>query len=528
MPIPRAEQCVLMLPLIIVIAMWIGARQVYKTETPGFQPSAEHTAYAVEASSALLKEAAVSGRSWSGEVLVAKYQQMRRLGLVFSERSEVRRQLVTNLGSFNNIVNLYGRVNDEKLVIEKDPLYMVGHSQDFEVMPFARTLYLLFIPFVMFIYWRRMRMNKFDMDAYMRKRWLDFVIMSALWPIGLLSEYPCGDTFVDHVRARVRQRLEQLSPNMPAWQHAFSCAAIVFAVVVSSLAGVRNLSAQQPKSEMHGMLQVRADANDISGSKGKRADLRLEHAFLSGSVSLPSAVTVAAMADLPFSQLKFAHVAVPIGTGVDLRFGQLLTAAGAATPPPHFERVIGGTEGAGPLSVFDIGTEVSVRGQHVGANIAVYSGEDPNTADKNAGKDIMLGVRATTPGKALLGEGIVQVGDQTNGWRTRWLGHLRLGLQQLIIGTAAGPPVFDITAAGEQLGGATKWGGSAQIFVPVHRNAEVGFAYDVMGAESSIAQHVARTQLSVFDLGNSLRAAILARWSSTTGSSATLRLQATF
>lgn len=306
--------------------------------------------------------------------------------------------------------------------------------------------------------------------------------------------------------------------QMPVWQQGFACAAVVIGVVLASLVPARSAFAQQAEVKLHGF--VDADTDHTGGA-------RLNHAWVQVAGPVADGAKVDIVVD-PASKalsLRQAAATFALSDSTGVRVGQLPTSTALIFDSPATERVGGGAWAAGTFaSFFDLGVEGFGKFGNVTARASVLSGSGPNKPDGNKAKDGMLGVswRPDGSGGASVLEATVQSGDQPDGWRTRALAHGRLAV-------SSGGALLDLTGAFQRWHGVDGWGLSSLVVVPMHARFETAVAYDALRMSGAApVEHVVRGQATLIGFSQSLRAAIMARWSSATGWLGNIRLQFVF
>ena len=381
-------------------------------------------------------------------------------------------------------------------------------------------LYLLAIPFAAVGLWAWLVIRGHSMGEFAREHLGDYVLSAALWPIAYIAyDFPFWTPWTN-LRSRIAEKLAELGGGqLPLWRQAIACVAVVFGMVFASVVPVRPAYAQQAHIQWHGFLG--ADADHTGGA-------RLTHAWLQAVGTVADGAKIDIIVDpapkaLPLRQ---ATAVFALSDSSGIRVGQLATATAFMFDSPATERIGGGAWAAGTYaSFFDIGLEGFAKFGDVTMRASALSGSGPNKADANKSKDGMLGVSWRPGGGAQVLEATVQSGDEPDGFRTRALAHGRLMFERIGVGGA----FLDITGAFQRLHGEDGWGLSSLAVVPIHAHAEVAVAYDALRVPGADAvEHVMREQATLVGFSQSLRAAIMTRWSSATGWIGDVRLQVVF
>lgn len=376
-------------------------------------------------------------------------------------------------------------------------------------------LYLLAIPFAATGLWAALVIRGHSMGEFAREHLGDYVLSAALWPIAYIaSDFPFWTPWT-HLRSRVAARIAELGGGqLPVWRQAIACVAVVFGMVFASVVPVRPVYAQQAHIQWHGFLDASAD---------HKGGAHLNHAWLQAVGTVADGAKVDIIVDpapkaLPLRQAT-ATFALSDSSGI--RVGQMATSIAFMFDSPASDRIGGGAWAAGTYaSFFDLGVEGFAKFGNVTTRASVLSGSGPNKADANKSKDGMLGVSWRPGGGAHVLEATVQGGEQPEGWRTRALGHGRFAFTRAFL---------DFTGGFQQVQGSLGWGLSSLVVAPVHAHAEISVAYDALQLPGSLAiEHVMREQVTLVGFSQSLRAAIMMRWSSATGWLGDVRMQFVF
>lgn len=394
----------------------------------------------------------------------------------------------------------------EQLIIESPP--KLAHGVLF--------FYLLGIPFALSIFWLRMRQNQLRMHDQVVARADDLVFATIVWPAALVAEFPLW-TPVTSLKTRVAARYAELNAtDMPLLQQVCACAAVVAGVVLSSIVP-HDAGAQAPVA-VHGFIDAKVTH---TGSAG------VHHAWLQivGPIADGAGVDMAFDPASKAVPVRQASASFSLGDGYSMRVGQLTTSCAFLFDPPHKEKIGGGSGVGAFVSFIEPGIELARTFAGVTARASILSGSGPGKTDANAAKDGMLSV-SWRPSTHVF-EATVQSGEQPDGLRTRVFGHGRTTF-------AGSGAMLDVAIGYQRWHGADDWGVSALAVVPLHEHVETAVAYDALrisgtaGKLTTPIEHVGRVQATVIAFTQTVRAALMGRWSSQTGWGGDARMQLAF